>query len=71
MTKVIGKKIARTTFGELKVGDCFFDGCDLFCIKVNDSSCLFSDKNTWWELYEDCSASDEVIPVDTEIHIVS
>lgn len=71
MMKLFGKKISKTTFGKLKVGDCFFDDGISFCIKVNNSSCLILDKETWWEVCGDYSASDEVFPVDTEIHIVS
>lgn len=70
MTKICGKRMDKITYGRLKIGDCFFDENDLFCIKVNNSSCLFFKEDSW-QLFEDCTFSDIVYPVDVEIHIVS
>lgn len=73
MTKVIMKeKTPIVHFEELSVGSCFFDQDNIFCIKVNSTSCLIVYEDlTSWEEYIDCCPSDEVFPVDVEIHIVN
>lgn len=73
MTRVIMReKKNRTEFGTLEVGDCFFDKDDLFCIKVNSTTCLVvNDDLINWDEYDDCNLSEEVFPVDVEIRIVS
>lgn len=73
MTKVIRKETKKATqFGCLSVGDCFFDKDNYFCIKVDSETCLVAYEDlAMWEPYRECSASDEVYPLDVEIHIVN
>jgi hypothetical protein len=73
MTKVIRKEIKKITyFGSLSIGDCFFDKDNYFCIKVDSKTCLMACEDIEaWSTFRDCSASDEVYPLDVEIHIVS
>ena len=72
MTKVTTEKKKSKKFGCLEVGDCFLDKDNIFCIKVNSTSCLFvnNELKSWGE-YNDCNFFEEVFPVDVEIHIVS
>ena len=73
MTKVIMReKKNGIEFGTLEVGDCFLDKDNIFCIKVNSTTCLVAgdDLETWAD-YNDCNSFEEVYPVDVEIHIVS
>jgi hypothetical protein len=73
MTKVIMKEEKNgIEFGDLKIGDCFLDGENLFCIKVNPTTCLVAnDDLESWEEYDDCKSFEEVYPVDVEIHIIN
>lgn len=41
MTKICSTRCPKSTYGKLKTGDCFYDENDLFCIKIDDSSCLY------------------------------
>jgi hypothetical protein len=73
MTKVIMReKKNGIEFGTLEVGDCFLDKDNIFCIKINSTTCLVAsdDLDSWIE-YNDCDSFEEVCPVDVEIHIVS
>ena len=70
MTKVIRqKRVNKIEFGHLNVGECFFDKDDVFCIKVNSTTCLVA-CDDFWEEYNNCDTHEEVFPVNTEIHIV-
>ena len=73
MTKVIMReKKNGIEFGELEVGDCFLDKDNVFCIKVNSTTCLAADDDLInWTDYNDCNSFEEVYPLDVEIHIVS
>lgn len=59
-------------FENLNIGDCFVDKDNIFCIKVNSTTCLyFIDDLKKWENCEDCDSFEKVFPLNTEIHIVS
>ena len=73
MTKLIMReKKNGVEFGTLEVGDCFLDKDDIFCIKVNSTTCLVANNDFigGWEEYDGCDDHEEVFPVNTEIHIV-
>lgn len=72
MTKVIRKEEKNEVeFGSLKVGDCFFDEGDAFCIKVNSTTCLVAYDDDSWKQYSTYDPLEKVFLVNVEIHIVN
>lgn len=72
MTKVIMReKKNGIAYGDLEIGDCFLDKDDIFCIKVNSTTCLcVNDDLISWDEYDDCKDSEEVYPINVEIRII-
>ena len=67
--KVIDKRDKKiTTFGELEIGQFFFDECDNFVIKINSEEGHCLDRENC--LFLDYSDEDNVTSVEVEIHII-
>jgi hypothetical protein len=73
MTKVVmQEKTNGVKFRSLEVGDCFLDKDNLFCIKVDSTTCLYTGiELNVWEVRKDCEPQEEVFPMDIEIHIAN
>lgn len=68
--KVIDKREEKEHhFGDLKIGECFFDSSEFFCIKTSEEGGIYLDSdNNWDDCF--CYASDCVVPVEVELHII-
>lgn len=70
--KVIDKREEKEYyFGDLKIGDCFFDSDEYFCIKTAEERAIFlgcDSDNNWDECV--CQASQYVVPVVVELRIL-